>query len=376
MNAWDMEHYQISDTSEILSPALVVFRPLVRQNIDQMIRIAGGASRLRPHCKTHKMAAVTQMELAAGIVKHKCATLAEAQMLADAGVKDIFLAYNLVGPNIQRAVRFLDRYPDVRLSVTADHPEPLQQLSKAFAGRPHTIGVILDVNTGLNRTGVDPESDEALQIYRLMASLPGLRPEGLHAYDGQNHQTDVEERRQAVMRVWEAAARLRDRLLAAGLPVPRIVAGGTGSFPIFARLDDPAIEVSPGTTIFHDWGYGTLFPDLPFAVAALLLTRVISRPTANRLTVDLGNKAVAADPPMGQRVFFPDLPDARQVLHNEEHLVLETDRASAYQPGDVLLAIPRHICPTCAWHQMAWVIEGGRVVDRWPVTARDRWIDI
>ena len=142
------------------------------------------------------------------------------------------------------------------------------------------------------------------------------------------------------MAVWKPAAAFRDELVAAGLSVPRIVAGGTASFPIFAEIDDPAIELSPGTIVFHDWGYGDTFPDLQFTPAALLLTRVISRPTADRVTLDLGYKAVASDPPAGNRVRFPDLPDAKAVLQNEEHLVIETSQAERFQPGDELLAIP------------------------------------
>src|SRR4029453_140978 len=103
----------------------------------------------------------------------------------------------------------------------------------------------------------------------------------------------------------------------------------------------PAIELSPGTIVFHDWGYGESFPDLAFTPAALMLTRVISRPTADRVTLDLGYKAGASDPPAGNRVLFPDLPDAKAVLQNEEHLVLETAQAHRFQPGDELWAIPR-----------------------------------
>ena len=95
--------YAISDTSQIYSPALLVYREIVIRNLRRMIDMAGDVSRLRPHCKTHKMPAVTKIELGMGLTKHKCATFAEAEMLADCGVKDIFLAYNLVGPNIGRA---------------------------------------------------------------------------------------------------------------------------------------------------------------------------------------------------------------------------------------------------------------------------------
>jgi D-serine deaminase-like pyridoxal phosphate-dependent protein len=235
---------------------------------------------------------------------------------------------------------------------------------------------MLDIDTGHHRTGVCTHED-AERVYQLLAGTEGIEPAGLHLYDGQNHQTPLAERTAAVDAVWQSALVLRDRLTAKGWPVPRIVAGGTGSFPIFAAKDDPSLELSPGTTVFHDAGYLAMFPDLSdFVPAALLLTRVISRPGADRLTLDLGNKAVASDPPAGKRLFFPDLPEAREVLHNEEHLVLETARAEQFQPGDELLAIPRHICPTSALHKAAWVIENGEIVDQWPVTARDRWITV
>lgn len=178
------------------------------------------------------------------------------------------------------------------------------------------------------------------------------------------------------MAAWQPAESLRDDLLAVGLPVPRIVAGGTGSFPIFAAIKDAAIELSPGTIVFNDWGYSEMFPDLNFTPAALLLTRVVSRPTSERVTLDLGYKAVASDPPAGNRLRFIDLPDAKAVLQNEEHLVIETSQASRFQPGDELLAMPRHVCPTCALHQQVTVVSGGDVVGTWQVAARDRQITI
>ena len=178
------------------------------------------------------------------------------------------------------------------------------------------------------------------------------------------------------MACWNAALGFRDDLVHAGHPVPRIVAGGTGSFPIYAQKEDPALELSPGTCVFHDAGYGGMFPDLPFTPAALLLTRVVSRPTADRVTLDLGYKAVASDPPAGRRVVFPDLPDAEQVLQNEEHLVLETSQAADYTPGDVLLAIPRHVCPTSELHKEAFLVENGKVTATWPIAARDRKLTV
>jgi D-threonine aldolase len=367
--------YQIDDTSEVFSPGLVVFQELVEQNLREMIRIAESPVRLRPHCKTHKMNAVIEMQLAAGIAKHKCATFAEAEMLAEAGCKDVVLAYNLVGPSLRRAENFRRKYPDVQLAVTADHPEPLRLLSEQMVAAGTSIGVLLDVDSGQHRTGL-PLGEDASRLYQQMVELPGIEPAGLHVYDGQNHQSDLAERTAAVNAIWQEVSRFRDQLLRNGWPVPRILAGGTGSFPIFAEKDDPTLELSPGTVIFHDSGYQRIFPDLHFVPAALVLTRVVSRPAPNRITLDVGNKAVAADPPVGSRLFFPDLPDAREVLHNEEHLVIETERAADFQPGDELMAVPRHICPTSALHKQVWVVRNHQVVNRWDVTARDRCITI
>lgn len=279
--------YAIADTSEIISPAFVIFREILDANIAEMIRIAGSAARLRPHCKTHKMPAVTRLLLAAGVTKHKCATFAEAEMLAGAGVQDIFLAYNMVGPNIPRVARFVREFPQVRFAVTADSPRPVEELGRCMARAGLRVEVLLDIDSGQHRTGLPP-GDSARQLYEQIVRTPGLLAGGVHLYDGHNHQKDVEERRGAVMKGYEAGAAFRQELLAAGFPVSRIVAGGTGSFPIFAGLDDPCLELSPGTLVFHDSGYGETFPDLKFTPAALLLTRCISRPTPNRVTFDLG----------------------------------------------------------------------------------------
>src|SRR6185437_15711604 len=126
-----------------------------------------------------------------------------------------------------------------------------------------------------------------------------------------------------------------------GLPLPRFVAGRTPTFPVYARLDLPGLECSPGTLVLHDTGYGSRFADLAgFTPAALLLTRVISRPTATRVTFDLGYKAVASDPPAGKRCVLLDVPDYEAVLQNEEHLVIETLSAGNFRPGDEAFAIP------------------------------------
>lgn len=367
--------YRIEDTRQIISPALIVYRELLAANLDRMIAIAGDPARLRPHCKTHKMPQVTKLELARGIAKHKCATFAEAEMLAEAGAPDILLSYNPVGPNIGRAVEFVKRFPRVSFQVQADHPGPVAELGRAMSAAGQTVDVLLDLDVGQHRTGV-PAGPQARELYQIIAKTPGLRAGGFHVYDGHQHQKSRAERAAAVNAEWNKVVAFRDELVRSGLAVPRLVCGGTGSFPIYAEKSDPAIELSPGTCVFNDAGYGEAFPDLEFKPATAILTRVISRPAADRVTLDLGYKAVASDPPAGKRLTIPDLPDAEQVLQNEEHLVLCTPRAAEYKPGDELFAIPRHICPTVALHKQAYVISQGKLVDLWDVVARDRWLTI
>jgi D-serine deaminase-like pyridoxal phosphate-dependent protein len=368
--------YRIADTSAIYSPALLFYKDLIRRNIARAVEMAGDPQRLRPHVKTHKTREIVRLELEAGITKHKCATLAEAEMVAGCGAPDVLIAYPLVGPNCGRLARLAALYPRTRFGVTADHPAAVEALSQAVDAAGQIVDVLLDVDMGMQRTGIAP-GPAAVELYRLIARLPGLRPGGIHAYDGHNHQESFAERQAAAQGQLEPVRKLRAALEQEGLPVPRLVVGGTPTFPVFARLDLPGLECSPGTLVLHDQGYGTRYADMTgFTPAALLLTRVVSRPTADRVTFDLGYKAVASDPPAGKRLTLLDVPEYQAVLQNEEHLVIETPAAERFRPGDEVLAIPTHVCPTCAMHRQAYVVEGGRVTGTWDIVGRDRVLSV
>lgn len=369
-----MNPYAIADTSGIYSPALLFFVDHIRKNIARTIELAGGPDRVRPHVKTHKTPEIAQMELAAGIKKHKCATIAEAEMLAMSGVPDVMISYPIVGPNCTRLAQLIRSYPATHFSVLADHPVGADALSAAMQAAGVSVEVLLDVDVGQHRTGIAP-GPEAQALYERIAKLPGLTPGGLHVYDGHNHIENFLERQKTALTQLEPALKLREALLAKNLPVPRIVMGGTPTFPVYMRLDIPGLECSPGTLVLQDQGYGSRFVDITgFTPAALLLTRVISRPTAARVTFDLGYKAVASDPPAGKRLTLLNMPPYEAVLQNEEHLVIETPQAEQFKPGDEALAIPTHVCPTVAMHQRAYVIEGGKCVGTWNIVGRDRVI--
>jgi D-serine deaminase-like pyridoxal phosphate-dependent protein len=364
--------YSVSNVAELDSPALLVYTDRVRENVQRMVRYAGGAERLRPHVKTHKMPQVVRLQLEAGIRKFKCATLAEAEMVADCGAPDVLLAYQMLGPKVERLALLVARYPETRFSTIADDDGAIRALAAGFARAGLEIEVLLDIDNGMHRTGVAP-GPQAVELYHMLAHLPGLKPGGLHVYDGQHRERDLAARAAACEAAFVPVDQFRRQLEQAGLPVPRVVAGGTPTFPVHARHEDR--ECSPGTCVFWDASYGGKFPDLEFLHAAVLLTRVVSKPAGNRLCLDLGYKAVSPDNP-DPRVVLLDLPEVKTVVHNEEHLCLETPEAGRYAVGDVLYGIPFHVCPTCALHREAVVIENGRAVAGWPVLARDRQLTI
>jgi D-serine deaminase-like pyridoxal phosphate-dependent protein len=369
--------YTLSDISTVLSPSLVFFPELIRQNIRRVIEMAGSPTRLRPHVKTHKTREIARMLLEAGVTKHKCATVAEAEMLASAGAPDVLIAYPLVGPNLGRLVELVRKYPGTSFSTLIDHPDSTRALSAVVAAAGTTVGVVLDLDVGQHRTGI-PVGDEAATLYELAATLPGLTPNGFQLYDGHNNQPDRAAREAAVREFIAPVLALRAKVEAKGVPVPRLVCGGTPSFPVYAAMTDvPGVECSPGTFVLHDAGYGPKYADLAgITPAAVLVTRVISRPTPDRVTLDLGNKAVAADPALEKRVTLLDFPEYRTVGHNEEHLIVETAGAANYKPGDVVFALPGHICPTVALHKDVLVAEGGKVVGKWAVASRDRVLTV
>ena len=356
------------DAAAIPSPALVIRLDRMEANLSRLLAMVPSPDRLRPHVKTHKLPQVVGALRARGVTKAKAATVAEAEMAAGAGAEDVLLAVQPVGPAIDRLLALQQAFPAVRFAALTDAEEPLRGMAEAAARDGATLRLFLDLDVGQHRTGVAP-GPEAVRLYQLMASLPSIEPAGLHAYDGHLTQSDAAERAAECEAAFAPVAALRSALLADGLPVPAVVAGGSPTFPMHARRPD--VECSPGTWVFWDAGYARKLPDLPFAPAACLLTRVISRPGPGRLCLDLGHKAVGSEM-SHPRVVLPDLPDAVFVLHNEEHLVVETARAAAFPPGSLLAAIPWHICPTVALHGFVHAARPGAATEVWPVTARTR----
>ena len=364
------KRYLIQNVETIPSPSLVVYLAQVQYNIERAIAIVDGdVSKLRPHAKTHKTAEIIAMERDAGILKHKCATLREAEMLAQNGITDILIAYQMVGPNVNRFVSLQQKYPDADFKVIADHSEAVTALASAAVKYGLTVKVMLDLDVGMNRTGI-PVGDAAVDIYVQIEAAEGVQPWGLHVYDGHIHDEDVAERKASCNKSLAQVEDMKDRLAAKGLEVPLIVMGGTPTFTIYAET--PGVEASPGTFIFHDHGYTTRYPDLGFTPAALLLSRIISIPTPHRITLDLGHKAIAADPE-GVRGVVLSIDDAEVSMQHEEHWAINVPDSTPMHIGQEIYVCPTHICPCVALHPFYYLVDtDGYCRGTWEVTARNR----
>jgi D-serine deaminase-like pyridoxal phosphate-dependent protein len=362
--------YEIDNIDELDTPALVVYPDRVRQNIIRAIGMVGDAARLRPHVKTHKSPAVTCLMLDAGIRRFKCATIAEAEMLAAVGAPDVLLAYQPVGPKVGRLVQLIRQFPATTFSCLIDHPDAAVAMAEMFSAAGLAVPVYLDLNVGMDRTGITPGPD-ALALYQRAIGLEGIDPVGLHVYDGHIRDTDPDALRKKCDEAFGVVLKLRDEI---GRNLI-IIAGGSPTFPVHAGRA-AEIQCSPGTFVYWDKGYGDQFPGQPFTPDALVVTRVISLRGDARLCLDLGHKSIAAENELGRRVFFLNGPGLRAVGQSEEHLVVEAGPGHGYRIGDVLYGVPYHICPTVALYERAITIEAGRTTGEWKNVARDRKISV
>lgn len=364
--------YSIRNTNEVNSPSLLVYPDRIESNIRNIIEISGGVEKLRPHVKTHKMSEIIRLQMKHGIYKFKCATISEAEMVAQCGAPDILLAMQPVGPNIGRFFKLKHDFPDSKISCIADNEEIIIQLSDMARKTGLDTEVWLDINNGMNRTGVVP-GEKALRLFERIMDSPKLNAEGLHVYDGHIHEPDLLRRTEVCNNSFVSVTSLVEELKTAGISPVKIVAGGTPTFPIHALRNN--IETSPGTLILWDWGYSTAFVDLNFQHAAVLLTRVVSKPGVDLVCLDLGHKAVASEMPQ-PRIKILENEKYTIISHNEEHMVIRTSLAGKYKIGDPVYCIPWHICPTVDRFDSVYVVNAKMVKGKWDVEARKRIITV
>jgi D-threonine aldolase len=329
-------------------------------------------NRLRPHVKTHKCRETTLMMLEAGISKFKCATIAEGEMLAMAGAKDILLAYQPIGPKLTRFIHLIEQYPATKFSCLIDNIEVAKQIStEAIASGIH-ITTYVDLNVGMNRTGIQPH--KALELFKQSTNLKGIRIAGLHVYDGHIHDENLDVRTEQTNEVLESINIIRKQLADNGFNDPIVIAGGSPTFPVYARQKE--IECSPGTFIYWDAGYEQAFKEQPFLPAAILITRIISLPDDETICTDLGHKSVSAENVLHKRFKIMNGSGLEPKGQNEEHLMLHVIKGHSYKIGDVLYLMPFHICPTCALYERGIIVKNGIADGEWKIVGRDRKINL
>lgn len=365
------QDYVVANPDALETPAMLIFRDAMEHNISEVCELVGGGQNLIAHVKTHKSVAVVRKQIELGIAGFKCATLKELQMVLQAGATKAILSYPQCQEiKIERLCDLTSSNPDAWIAAIVSSPFHLNVLSTVATRRAQTLRVMLDLDAGMHRTGIDFGPD-ATKLYQEIDAHPFLVPSGFHLYDGHDHFSDVDRREAEAQRHIKSLQDFREQIESAGMPVPNVVAGGSFSFAYYARTD--GIYGSPGTFIYWDAGYRKDMPDMPFRCAALILTQVVDRfPDSGTITTDLGCKGVSSDLLLGERAFLLGHDTAKLVSQSEEHGVFRVEGELPHV-GDYLLAVPGHICPTTIRYPGSHVIDSaGEVVDYFLHTARDR----
>lgn len=370
-----MEHsswYEINNSEILDTPALVVYLDRVKKNIVTLVQSIDDPARLRPHIKTHKSPEVSRLLMEAGIKKFKCATIAEAEMLAGIEAPDVLLAYQPVGPKAKRLLALSQKYTNTKFSCLVDNDHSASELSEIFVSQGLTIDVYIDLNVGMNRTGISPS--DAFSLFQRCQQLKGINIIGLHAYDGHIRDKDFSLRTKRCDESFATVEALQKKILQSENKKLIIVAGGSPTFSVHAKRKE--IECSPGTFAYWDKGYGDLLTEQHFIPAALIVTRIISIPAPGTICIDLGHKSIASENSLPERVSFLNTPNLKPVGHSEEHMILHVEDDSRYQVGDLLYGLPYHVCPTVALHDQSAIVENHLVVRYWETLSRNRRITI
>ena len=348
---------------DIPTPALLVDVPAMDRNIKRMADFfASRRCKLRPHFKAHKTPEIARRQLAAGSCTGlTCATVSEAEAVA-AIASDILIANEIIDADKCRRVASLAS--QATITIAADSVAGLARMSAAATAAGATIGVLIDLNVGQNRCGVPP-GDEAVSLARRASAMAGLRLRGLMGYEG--HAVGIPDRREretAVRRSMDRLASTARLFAAVGLPTDVVSGGGSGSYDISSTYDEIS-EIQAGSYALMDTDYGKL--GMPFEHALSVLGTIVSRTTAERCVADCGHKSCTKD---HGHPSVKSLEGASVLALNDEHATIAIPASSAIKIGDRIQLLPSHIDPTMNLHDVVYAIEGGAVIDMWPITAR------
>lgn len=362
-----LDRYAVAGADAIITPALLIYPALVEANIAATIAMAAGnPDRWRPHMKTAKIPAVLRMLLAQGVRTLKCSTTLELHVACEAGFPDVLLAFPVMGANAVSVLESAALFPDTQISVL------IESAAQATQWLGKNIGIFIDINTGMNRTGLQEGANE---IISWLAEMAGSQFRGLHYYDGHLKAASHEEREQESHAGYRRLLHLIEGLAGQGIPVGEIITSGTPAAPFalsFSGFEDaPFIHrISPGTVVYNDLTSLEQLPDFGYRPAALVLTTVVSHPTERIITSDAGHKSVSVDAgvpncsALGSEHLHPLKP-------SEEHLPFESVTGENLPAlGDKLYLIPKHVCPTINNFDQALFVRDGQVESIETVSAR------
>ncbi|MGW3230348.1 D-TA family PLP-dependent enzyme [Kitasatospora sp. NPDC001095] len=358
---------------DVDTPDIVVELDVLRRNVDRMAAgLRAKGLRLRPHAKTHKMPEIAELQLAAGAVGLTVATIGEAEVFAEHGATDLFIAYPLwIGPRQAQRLRRLAA--GARIAIGADSAEAVGAAGRQLGDAAGDIEVLVEIDSGHHRSGVLPAA--AVAVARAAAAA-GFRVGGVFTFPGHGYAPDMPE--QAAREEEQALGRAAELLTAAGFDVTRVSGGSTPT----AELAGPSAitEVRPGVYVFGDGQQLELgrcaIADIALTVAATVVSRHEGDGTApRRIVLDAGSKVLGGDRPAWATGFgrLMDEPDARITALSEHHAtVVWPDGGDLPALGERLRVIPNHVCVAVNLVDDVAVVSGGEVVGRWRVAARGR----
>ena len=368
-----LDHYRIANVDRVMTPALAIYPEIIEANIRTTLRLVGeNANRLRPHVKTAKLAFTMRRFIELGITNFKCSTSLELLTACESGAADVLVAYPLVGAGARRIRKVAAQFEQKRISALVECREQIGSWEGS------NIGLFIDVNPGMNRTGIEQDrTDEIIKLARVIQNA-GLAFRGLHYYDGHLSSFDLPEREKIAHRGYERLMEAVAALERAGINVVEVITAGTPAFPCtlsYSPFWDAQFihRASPGTVVYNDCSSLAQLPsEYDYRPAAIVLTTVVSHPSAGRFTCDAGHKTVSADAGIPNCAVI-GRPDFVASKPSEEHLPIDvTSGSSVPVVGDVLYLIPKHICPTVNNFDHALIVDRGEIVGVESVTARGR----
>ena len=356
----------------------------MEKNLEQMQSSASARGlNLRPHAKTHKSIDLARRKMDGGAVGICCAKLGEAEVFADAGIEDIRLPYPLHPVNAERVIELLDR---TRLSFIVDHPDVAQGWSAALHAAGREVDVLVKVDVGFHRCGIDPDAPGVVDFITRVADLPGLRFRGLLSHAGHGYGATSEDELKAIARTeTQILASLAERVRKDGIEVAEISVGATPTVR-FSLLEGGLTEVRPGNYIYYDRTQVALGAATWDACALTVLARVVTTPAADRIILDSGSKTltndlargVAAMPGHGSilsSIDGPQQPDEDLLVErlSEEHATVRA-RSGGHRlrPGGLVRIVPNHACTVSNLVESAWLVDADTVVAPLHISARGR----